>query len=48
MAIDLNRTDEITFNASVDDMGHVGTVNLGKTKVERLRSTMELTGKYFG
>lgn len=47
MTIALNRTDEITFNASVDDMGCVGSVNLGKAEVERFRSTMEPTGKHF-
>jgi hypothetical protein len=48
MAIALNRMDEITFNASVDDMGCVGSVNLGKKEVERYRSTMdsEPTGKH--
>lgn len=41
-----NRIDELTFKASVDDMGCIGSVKLGKTEVERFRSAMEPTGKH--
>ena len=46
MIIALNRKDEVTFNAFVDNTGHMGSVNLGKTEVEKFRSAMELTGKH--
>lgn len=41
-----NRIGELTFKASVDDMGRIGSVKLGKTEVERFRSAMEPTGKH--
>ena len=47
MIVAFNRKDEVTFNASVDNMGHMGSVNLEKTEVEKFRSAMELTGKHF-
>jgi len=47
MIVALNRKDKVTFNASVDNTGHVGSVNLEKTEVEKFRSAMEPTGKHF-